>query len=75
MSKQSACLQKTRTVFYQISIDHLPIPLYTLNYVTERAQHAGQIHCIKMGNRSFEKVEQFRYLGSTLRIKIVFRKK
>jgi hypothetical protein len=34
--------------------------------VMSRDQHAGQNHNIKMGNKSFEMVEQFKYLGITL---------
>jgi len=30
-------------------------------------QHAGQNHNIKMGNKSFENVEHFRYFEATLR--------
>jgi hypothetical protein len=30
-------------------------------------QNAGQNHEIKIGNRCFENVEQFRYLGTTIR--------
>jgi len=37
-------------------------------------QNAGRNRNIKTDNSSFEKVEQFRYLRSTLRIKILFRK-
>jgi len=35
-------------------------------------QNAGQNHNMKIDN---ERVEQFKYLGTTLRIKILFRKK
>jgi RNA:NAD 2'-phosphotransferase (TPT1/KptA family) len=31
-----------------------------------RHQNAGQNHDIKIGNRSFENVSQFRYLGTTI---------
>jgi hypothetical protein len=31
-----------------------------------RHQNSGQIHDIKMGNRCFENVAQFRYLGTTV---------
>ena len=34
--------------------------------VMSRDQNAGQSHNIKIGNKSFERVEQFRYLGRTL---------
>jgi hypothetical protein len=43
--------------------------------VMSRDQNAGQNHSIKTDNKSFERVEQFRYLGTTLTIKIPFRKK
>jgi hypothetical protein len=36
---------------------------YTL---LSRRQNAGQNHDIKIGNRYFENVEQFRYLGTTI---------
>jgi hypothetical protein len=35
--------------------------------VMSREKNAGQIHVIKTDNSSFERVEQFRYLGTTLR--------
>jgi ribosomal protein S2 len=34
--------------------------------VISQDQHAGQNHSIKVGNKSFERVGQFRYLGTTL---------
>jgi hypothetical protein len=34
--------------------------------VTSPDQNVGQDHYIKIGNKSFERVEQFRYLGTTL---------
>ena len=38
-------------------------------------QRAGQNHNIMIDNISFEKMVQFKYLGTTLMIKILFRKK
>jgi hypothetical protein len=34
--------------------------------VMSRNQNAGQNHNIKLNNKSFERVEQFKYLGTTL---------
>ena len=34
--------------------------------VMSRDQHAGRTHNVKTDNSSFERVEQFRYLGTTL---------
>jgi predicted RNA-binding protein YlxR (DUF448 family) len=34
--------------------------------VMSRDQHAGRSHVIKIDNNSFERVEEFRYLGTTL---------
>ena len=38
-------------------------------------QNAGRSHNMKIDNGFSERVEQFKYLGTTLRIKILFRKK
>ena len=38
-------------------------------------QTAGLSHTMKVDNRSIESVEEFKYLGTTLTIKILFRKK
>jgi hypothetical protein len=38
-------------------------------------QNAGQTREIKIGNRSFENVSQFKYLGTTVTNKILFRRK
>jgi hypothetical protein len=43
--------------------------------VMSRDQNAGQNGYIQIGNKSFETLEQFKYLGTTLRIKIPFMKK
>jgi hypothetical protein len=34
--------------------------------VMSQDQNAGQNHNIKVGNKSFQRVEQFKYLGTTL---------
>jgi imidazole glycerol phosphate synthase subunit HisF len=39
----------------------------TKNMVTTRNQNVGQNHNINIDNSSFERVEQFTYLGTTLR--------
>jgi hypothetical protein len=36
--------------------------------VMSRDQNAGKNHNIKLDNKSFERVEQFKYLGTTLRL-------
>ena len=43
--------------------------------IMSRDQNAGWSHNIKIDNSSFERVEEFTYLGTTLTIKILFRKK
>jgi hypothetical protein len=40
-----------------------------------RDQHAGRSHTMKTDNSSFERAEEFKYLATTLTIKILFRKK
>jgi sorting nexin-29 len=37
--------------------------------VMSRGQNAGHNHNIKIDNKSFERVEEFKYLGTTLRIR------
>jgi len=43
--------------------------------IMSRDQNAGRIHIIKFDNSSFERVEEFKYLGTTLTDKTLFRKK
>ena len=43
--------------------------------VMSRDQNAGRSHNMRINNRSFERVEEFKYLETTLTIKILFRKK
>jgi len=43
--------------------------------VMSRDQNAGRSHNINTDNSSFERVEEFKYLGLTLTYQILFRKK
>ena len=43
--------------------------------ITSPDQNAGNNHNIETENRFFERVEEFKYLGTTLKIKIPFKKK
>jgi hypothetical protein len=43
--------------------------------LVSRCQKAGQRQSIKIGNRSFDSVAKFKYLGTTLTDKIVFMKR
>ena len=47
----------------------------TTYMVTSRDQKVGRNHSVRIDNSTFEKVEEFKYLGTTLTIKILFRKK
>ena len=38
-------------------------------------QHTGQNHNIRIGNKSSERVEQFKHFGTNVQIKIAFMKK
>jgi len=37
-----------------------------VNMVMSRDQNAGRIHSVRIDNRTFERVEEFKYLGTTL---------
>jgi len=39
----------------------------TMYMVVSRDQHAGQNHDIKIGSKSFARVEQFKFFGATLK--------
>jgi len=43
--------------------------------LVSRDQNAGRSHITKIDNRSFEMVEEFKYLETTLTNQIIFRKK
>jgi hypothetical protein len=43
--------------------------------VMSRELNPGRSHNIKIDNSSFERVEEFKYLGTHLKIKFIFRKK
>ena len=43
--------------------------------IMSRDQDAGRSHRMKIDNSSFERVEEFKYLGTTLKDQILFRKK
>ena len=44
------------------------VDAHKTKYVTvSRDQNAGRIHSMKMDNSSFERVEEFKYLGTTLK--------
>jgi len=40
-----------------------------------RNRNAGRSHSMKTDNSTFERVEEFKYLGTTLKIKILLRTK
>ena len=43
--------------------------------VMSRDQNVGRIHSVSIDNSTFEMLEEFKYLGTKLQIKILFRKK
>jgi coproporphyrinogen III oxidase-like Fe-S oxidoreductase len=49
-------------------------PEKTKYMLVSRCQKAGQRQSIKIGNRSFGDVAKFKYLGTTLTEKILFKK-
>jgi len=43
--------------------------------IMSRDQNAGRIHSVMIDNSTFERVKEFKYLGTTLTIKILLQKK
>jgi hypothetical protein len=43
--------------------------------IMSRNKHVGRSHSMKTDNSSFERVEEFKYFGTTLTYKTLFRKK
>jgi hypothetical protein len=60
----SVALVRKRTITTQTLID--ASKEVSLEVLLSRHQNAGQNHDIKIGNRCFENVTQFRYLGTTI---------
>jgi hypothetical protein len=58
--------RNTQTLFDASKEDSGEVNAEKSNYVTSRHQNAGQNHDIKIGNRCFENVAEFRYLGTTI---------
>jgi hypothetical protein len=50
----------------EIGLDVLVNADKTKYMVMSRDQHAGRSHSMKIDNNSFERVEEFKYLGTTL---------
>jgi ribosomal protein S2 len=60
-------LQRTQTLIDASKEVGLEVNTEKTKYMLlSRYQHAGQNQDIKIGNRSFENVAQFRYLGTTI---------
>ena len=52
--------ENTREIGLEVSADR------TKYMVMSRDQNAGRIHSVRMDNSTFERVEEFKYLGTTL---------
>ena len=55
-----ALVAATREIGLEVSADK------TKYMVMSRGQNAGRIHSVRIDNRTFESVEEFKYLGTTL---------
>jgi len=53
-------ISPTREIGLEVSVDK------TKYMVMSRDQNAGRIHSVRTDNRTFERVEEFKYLGTTL---------
>jgi hypothetical protein len=64
-----ALLDATKEIGLEINADK------TKYMVMSRDRNAGRAHSVKIDNRPIERVEEFKYLGKSLTVKILFRKK
>ena len=64
-----ALVAATREIGLEVSADKIKY------MVVFRDQNAGRIHSVRIDNSTFERVEEFKYLGTTLTVKILLRKK
>jgi len=60
MEKVETLVAATREIGLEVSADK------TENMVMSRDQNAGRIHSVRSDNCTFERVEEFKYLGTTL---------
>ena len=65
----AALVAATREIGLEVSADK------SKYMVMPRDQNAGRIHSVRINNITFERVEDFKYLGTTLTHQIPFRKK
>jgi len=64
-----ALVAATREIGLEVSADK------TKYMVMSRDQNTGRIHSVRIDNSTFERVEVFKYLGTTLTKKILLQKK
>ena len=69
MENAEALVAATRENGLEVSADK------TKYMVMSRDQNAGQIQSVRIDNTTFERVEEFKYLGTTLTNQILLRKK
>ena len=60
LSDAEAVVAATREIGLEVSADK------TKSMVMSRDQNAGRIHSVRIDNSTFERVEEFKYLGTTL---------